>query len=381
MNGNFMNYKDIFDVNVWINSGFGQANLIRGTFDSLPGRNNFNAISFRFNYKTSTDKFSKNSSVNFSVKHLDGLDSYLAGFEKHDHENKNKVYGAVKAMTRMRSDDLEYLLYPGEWLAGKWNNTVNLGYEHDYSYSWGTGKIYLDLRSSTLLSDYDYANAHLTVVNKNNLGKKLKWNTRLFAQYGTGTNTPLESTLYLAGANSEEMMENKFSRSRGFFPDEWMGYGADVNHFQMGGGLNLRGYAGYLAPFEDANGNVHYVYRGNSGAAFNTEFEFDQLFKFIKITDQNKIIKWAQKTFKLNTYLFGDVGVLNYNSPSEMLTFADLRADAGAGAALTIKKWGPLQKVDPLTIRFDFPFFLNRLPAVEINYIQLRWLVGVSRAF
>ncbi|MBI3502574.1 MAG: M1 family metallopeptidase [Bacteroidetes bacterium] len=376
INGNFMNYYDAFDANFWINSG-----LAQGKVDSTISRNAFNNVSYRLNYKTSTDKFVKNSSVNISIKHLDGLNAYSAGFEKRDKNNLNRVYGFFKSMIRQRYEDRAYLLFPDEWDNGMLNNTINLGYEHNYNYSWGTGKINLDLRSSTLMSDYDYANAHLTVVNKNRLGKKLNWNTRFFVQYGTGKNSPKESALYLAGANPEELMENKFTRSRGFFPDEWMGYGANVNHFQMGGGLNLRGYAGYLAPQEDANGNIKFVYRGNSGAAFNTELEFDQLFKFIHITDQNGIIKWAQKTFKLNTYLFGDVGVLNYNSSSENLKLADFRADAGAGAALTIKKWGPLQKVDPLTIRFDSPFFLNRIPAVETNYTAFRWMIGVSRTF
>jgi aminopeptidase N len=176
-------------------------------------------------------------------------------------------------------------------------------------------------------------------------------------------------------------MENKFTRSTGFFPADWMGYGANTNYFQMGGGLNLRGYAGYLVPQADKNGNIHYAYRGNSGASFNAELEFDKIFKFIRIIDQNGIIKWVKNTFKLNTYLFGDIGVINYNAPSENLLLADFRADAGIGTALTIKKWGPLQMVDPLTIRFDMPMFLNRIPAVESDYIKFRWLVGVSRAF
>ncbi len=60
---------------------------------------------------------------------------------------------------------------------------------------------------------------------------------------------------------------------------------------------------------------------------------------------------------------------------------ADLRADAGVGAALTIKKFGVLQTVNPLTIRFDVPFFLNRIPAADKDYIQYRFVIGVSRAF
>jgi aminopeptidase N len=375
LNGNFVNYYDVFDANLWINSG-----LVQGNFDTTVSKSNFNNMSFRLNYKTATDRFIKNSSVNFSAKYLDGLNAYTAGLEKHDKSNENKVTVQYKSMIRQHLDDLNYLLYTDDWNAGMLNNTLNLGYEHIYNYKHGTGKINLDLRSSTLMSDYDYANMHLTVVNKNHFGK-ININTRTFLQYGTGSNWAKESALYLAGANPEELMDNKFTRSAAFVPTDWVGYGAGVNYFQMGGGLNLRGYAGYLAPQEDKNGSIKFTYRGNSGAALNSELEFDQLFKFIKITDQNGIIKWVKNTFKLNTYLFGDIGVINYNAPGEKLKLADFRADAGVGTALTIKKWGALQKVDPLTIRFDMPMFLNRIPAIESDYIKFRWVVGVSRAF
>ena len=371
INGNFVNYYDVFDLNFWINSGFAQ-----GKIDTVIGSNFFDNVSYRLNYKTATNKFSKNSFVNISVRHLDGLDCYSAGFEKRGTENKNMVYVNVKSMIRKELSDLEYLLYHDEWSTNALNNTLNLGYEHNYSYRRGAGKINLDLRSSTLMSNYDYATIRLTVINRNKLGKFI-FNTRTFAQFGTGNNFPKESALYLAGANPEELMENKFSRSRGFFPDEWMGYGTDYNHFQMGGGLNLRGYAGYLAPIEDKNGKVVIAYQGTSGAAINAELEFDQFFKFFKPTSQS----WIKKTFKINTYLFGDIGVLNYNYPMEKLRFGNIRSDAGVGTALTIKKWGVLQKVDPLTIRFDMPLFLNRIPATETEYVKFRWILGISRAF
>ena len=61
--------------------------------------------------------------------------------------------------------------------------------------------------------------------------------------------------LIFAGANSEELMENKFTRSEGFIPNQWLGYGSTTNHFQMGGGLNLRGYTGYYAPEINDDGN------------------------------------------------------------------------------------------------------------------------------
>jgi len=227
------------------------------------------------------------------------------------------------------------------------------------------------------------------VVNRNNLGKKLKFNTRFFMQYGTGKYWPSESQLYLAGASPEELMDNKFTRSQGFFPMEWVGYGASTNHFHAGGGLNLRGYAGYLAPEGLPDGNIRFAYKGVSGASFNAELEFEQLFKrkrYSKFAYRHygflKFSYWLKTTFKLNMYLFGDIGLINYNNYYEDLALSDFRADAGLGTALTIRRWGPLQTVNPLTIRFDMPLFLNRIPATDNGeFVKFRWIIGISRAF
>jgi hypothetical protein len=63
------------------------------------------------------------------------------------------------------------------------------------------------------------------------------------------------------------------------------------------------------------------------------------------------------------------------------LKFSDPLADAGLGATLTISKWGPLTEFKPLTIRFDMPLFLSRVPANEKDYFQFRWLISINRAF
>jgi len=157
----------------------------------------------------------------------------------------------------------------------------------------------------------------------------------------------------------------------------------DVSVYEMVGAYSTFANKGvwtepvFLIRIEDKNGKVVIAYQGTSGAAINAELEFDQLFKFFKTTSQS----WIKKTFKINTYLFGDIGVLNYNYPMEKLRFGNIRSDAGVGTALTIKKWGVLQKVDPLTIRFDMPLFLNRIPATETEYVKFRWILGISRAF
>ncbi|MFH1320655.1 MAG: hypothetical protein ABII90_08385, partial [Bacteroidota bacterium] len=143
--------------------------------------------------------------------------------------------------------------------------------------------------------------------------------------------------------------------------------------------LNLRGYTGYLVPQEDRNGDIRTVYMGNTGAAVNVELDFNELIRFNP--------RFLRNTFRFKTYFFGDAGVINYNLPYESLVFADIRVDAGIGTTLTIRKWGPLQMVNPLTIRFDIPLFLNRVPAFDVpadsdpKYLNFRWIIGINRSF
>jgi aminopeptidase N len=369
VNGNYMNYRHVFDAAIWFNSGVLQNKEFLDTGAYI---NKYDNISFRVNYRTATDKFMKRSGIFLSARLLDGLNAYVAGFDKKNTTGKDKYTVFFKSMIRQSNNDLNYLLTPNEWETKKLNNTVNLGYEHNYNYRKGNGNLQLGLRSSSLMSDYDYAQATLTAVNRNDLGK-ININTRTFIGYGTGSSTPRESHFYAAGANPEEMMENKYTRAQGFFPPEWAEYGPETNHFHHGGGLNLRGYAGYLLPEEDENGVLRYSYRGTAGASVNAEIEFQELVKFNP--------KFLKNTFKLATYVFGDAGVINYNYAGEDLKIGKLRADAGVGTALTIQKWGPLQTVKPLVIRFDMPLFLNRIPATNDDYVQFRWIIGVNRAF
>lgn len=372
MNGNYMNYKHIFDATVWFNFGRGQTYL-----DTLTENNSkdlYDNISYRFSYRTATDKFMKGSSFYLSAKSLDGLDGYTIGFDRKDIKGKNKVYMYFKSMYRKGLNDLPYLLLPKEWTPNQLNNTLNVGIDHAYSYKAGTGNINLGMRTTAIMSDYDYQNINLTVINRTRLWRLLL-NTRVFGQYGTGLNGANESALFLAGANPEEMMENKYTRSQGFFDPAWAEIGATTNIFHHGGGLNLRGYSGYLAPQIQSDGSIVYTYKGNTGAAVNAELEFSGI---IKIRRQN----WFTRTFKLTTYLFGDAGVINYSKPGDpILKMADLRADAGVGIALTIKKFGALQTVNPLTVRFDMPFFMNKIPATDKDYLQYRFVIGVNRAF
>jgi hypothetical protein len=371
LNGNYVNYKHIFDATVWFNTGIGQNYL--DTLTENRAKDLYDNVSFRFNYRTATDKFMKGSSFYFSAKALDGLNAYLVGLDRKDISGKNRVYMFYKSMYRKGLNDLPYLLLPQEWEVNKLNNTLNIGIEHAYTYRKGTGNINLGMRTSAIMSDYDYQNINLTVINRTRLWKLL-FSTRVVAQYGTGKHGASESALFLAGANPEEMMENKFTRSQGFFDPEWAAYGPETNYFHHGGGLNLRGYAGYLAPQKQSDGTLAMTYKGSTGGAINAELDFAGIF--------NLGNNWITRTFKLDSYLFGDAGVINYNKPEEsILKISDIRADAGIGFAFTIKKFGVLQTVDPLTFRFDMPLFLNKIPATDEDYLGLRFIFGVSRAF
>lgn len=367
LNGNYMNYKHIYDFTFWLNSGIGK---VRDGYEKV--YNAYNPVSFKGSYRTATDRLLKGSSIALSGRFLDGLVSAQAGFDFRTRSRKTLLGAYVKTLYRPDSTDIYYLIHRSEWNYRQWNTTLNLTLDHTYGYRFGNGAINVHLRSSTVGSDYDYAQLSVSAVNRNKLWK-FNLNTRLFMQWGTGLNVAPESALFLAGANPETMMDNKFTRSQTVYPADWGGYGANLNHLHHGGGLNLRGYAGYLAPFMRSDGTIVYTYKGNSGAAVNAELEFDQLFPIKP--------KFSRNWLKINTYFFGDAGIMSSERPGDGLAFADLRADAGVGVAATIKKWGHLSKEAPLTIRFDMPLLLTNTPALSPDYMQFRWVLGVNRAF
>jgi aminopeptidase N len=231
----------------------------------------------------------------------------------------------------------------------------------------------MNIRSSAFTNDFDFSAVSLNAVNKNDLGK-ININTRVFAQVGFGQMLPIESMLYVAGANNEELMDNKYTRSYGFVPRNWGNYGNTTNHFTAGGGLNLRGYSGYLLAAKDNDGNIVYQYKGTSGAAFNMEIEFGEIFRFMNP-------KFLKNSVNLQPYLFADAGLINTNKPGTPMAMSDLMMDAGIGTTLNINRWGKLHGLKPLSIRFDVPFFINRLPFEEKDYVQFRWMIGINRAF
>jgi hypothetical protein len=372
--GDYLVTKYNFESAIWLSTGLGQyGNLNKYIDTSKVSFNSFNTLSFFIDYKTNTNRFIKKSNIYLQVKSLDGLDAAVIGFEKKSNNDKTRIYSHVKAMLRDLPQDLGYLINKQEWGYQKLNSALHVGLEHNYRYYRGTGNILMNVRAAAFTNDYDYNAGSICVVNKNDLGR-INVNTRVFAQIGFGSRLPSESMLFAAGANNEELMDNKYTRAMGIIPPDWGGYGDITNHFTAGGGLNLRGYNGYLLAQVNKDGTISYNYKGTTGAAFNTEIEFGEIFKFLNF-------KFIKNAFKIQPYLFGDAGTINTNAPGTANVMSDLIVDAGAGAALTISKWGPLYGIKPLTVRFDVPFFVNRLPFAENDYLQFRWMIGVNRAF
>lgn len=372
LNGNFLNYKHCFNLTVTGSTKLGQGNAERFDFPSEDA-SGFDKFNYRFDYKTGMDKLVKNSNVFLTAMYWEGYEQYKSGFDVTVGKKNTQFMLYMKMMNKPRESKLNYLLYPGEWeVENLINNTLNAELNQKYQKARARGSFNLTLRSGAIGGDFDYHYLQASHTSSLQLWR-LELRSRLFARFGTGTNPPSMSALYFAQANNEEMMDNPFTRSRGYFPQQWAGaFGNDVNHFHYGGGLNVRGYAGYLLVEED-DGQTFAAYKGNSGGSFNAELDWDG------------IVKWKPKKLSdylhLDLYLFGDGGFIVYDKGNGDEVFSAFRADAGAGAALTVKKWGWLETLQPLTLRFDVPFFLSNTPYVSPDHFDFRFLVAVGRAF
>jgi aminopeptidase N len=325
-------------------------------------------FSFNFSYRDPLLKLDKSLSWSLNLRSLDGLNLGQVGISK-KLGSSNSVSLDYKAFIRQNETDLSYLIYPGDWKSGKWNNTLNATFSNNWSGYKSTGNVSLQMRTTAPGSSYAWSG--MSVEAQHSIyGKKSIFRLRGYVAFLGGSDIPLESKVFLAGANPEKMMENKFVRSWGFVPSAWTGFGENVGHFQHGGGLNIRGYNGYLSP-KNTDSEQVFFNAGNAGASVSIEWDLSRFFKF----KPKKVSNYVS----LSPYLFADGGYISKGAKT-LLTGAT-RADAGVGTLLTIKSWGPLQKPAPLVLRFDMPLYLSDIPYTEKSNFAFRWLVGVGRSF
>jgi len=356
----------VFSARLWANSGLWQWGLPEGTdpYGFMP-------LAFTGDYRTSLRQIWRNSNVELGVRALEGLYGYRIGGSKQNAAGTLTMRLWYLAMYRSGINGMPYLLNRDTWDAGRWNSTINLSTAFSYTYGSGEGQVMAHVRSAFVGPGRDYHWFRAEALNQTDVWM-LNLRSRVFVQVGFGSDWAPESMLYLDRASPEELMDNSITRSAGILPSQWADYRPVQNHFHHGGGLNLRGYAGYLAPEMTEGGQV-LAYRGMSGAAVNLELEFDRLLG----SDSWPLRKWVG----LNTYLFGDAGIISINPQGAAPSFAMPRADAGLGLALTVKQWGPVTRLKPFTVRFDMPFFVSRPSALEADHWRFRWVLGVQRAF
>jgi aminopeptidase N len=376
--GSFMK----IDATAWLNTQLGQWDTYKDLGRESGARKWLN---YTLNLETPLSLSLPQVTTFFNSRFLDGLWYHRAGavWQIGD-KNTFAAWGQTFQRNKGYTD---YLLYPEEWSSNedRINTSLNLSYTRSYNYSKGWGYLSLRARAPVFSNSFNYNYAELELTH-NHVLHRLLVRSRLFGRYGSGNNIPYESALFLAGASPETMMDNKYVRSMAFIPTAWTGYSPyETNHLHYGGGLNMRGYAGYYA-FDKRDGSQYTAYKGRSGAALNLEADFTNYIRWQPAFTRN----WLS----VNLYAFADAGIMElssyYTSPPGQAFYtittpvgklSDLRVDAGLGAAVTIKKWGPFEKARPLTLRLDMPFFLNRPPYGDPQYFGARWLVGVSRAF
>jgi len=378
--GDYLSTLYKVDATVWWNTHALQENIYKAG-DGQSTYTNYSPVNYTFNYMSPLTRNIPKLQVQINSRYLDGLWYHRGGFNwLKDDNNIAQIY--AQTMWRPNASDLNYLIDPNDWssTAGQPNSSLNASWTHHYNYFNGAGRYTLSVRAPFLTNAFNYSYAQLESVNDNYIGK-LEVRTRVFGRYGIGNSIPSESALYMAGASPEDEMENKYIRSVGFIPTDWEGVSRyDVNHFQEGGGLGLRGYAGYFAP-DERNGNELEGYKGRSGASANAELDFENYTPWHP--------KFFNKWLHASWYAFGDAGAMelsnyslpNYYAISPTNMWSTLHADAGLGFAFTIKNWGVFDKAKPLTLRIDLPLFLNRAPYSNPEYATLRYVIGINRAF
>lgn len=363
LEGAYLNYFNQFYLTAWLNT----ATIFNANAKW------FQTFSYNFSYSSPIGNLKNKLKLEASTKHLDGVDAISIGISRALKNNANfKAY--FKAIHLFNNN---YFIYPQLWVNlpsfysnnKKWyNQTANLNYTQSFAKANSKWQLKANARTSIFSPPINYWYLNLEAVNEANLGKKIQLKSRFFTQIGNYSNyAPLESMLYINGANPEQMSDSKFSRAAFVEKQQISQIHTTPNAltYHHSGGLNLRGLTLYPATFFNPS---------LTGSAINLELDFDGLF--------NLKPKKLQPIIHIDSYLFGDFA-LNYqqtDTPLKLLLIKPkLYANAGLGAAITIKKFGQLQTVKPLTIRFDVPMLY--LVTANKQEFYPRLLVGVNRSF
>jgi aminopeptidase N len=379
LKGDYMEKYANFSFRFYVNTG-----MFQGKTHELPAMDDFDVekeqqtVSFMYRFSNPVHKQWKGLEWNLHGYHNAGLDKYGIGLNYLSKNKKHKFKASFQTMYRENLSDYYYVLFADGWTYNPKPDSVlyNNSFRFNYTFFLNNNhkqkqSLSLNFKSSGPGDSYSYAASSLEHKYEKDFGF-IVWKNRIFAQHSIGRSMPKESSLFFAGANPEEMMNNPFLEAVGYIPLNYTVHGISTNHFHYGGGLNMRGYSGYLLAHENPDSSFCLPYFGHSGIAWNNEIYFDRFFPFKP--------KFVSDYLRLNTYFFSDFGIISTNKLDEKASFSKLRIDAGIGCSLTIKSWGSFDELKDFSVRFDMPLFLNRPPAVE-DYFQWRWVLGIAKAF
>lgn len=351
LTGNYFGFKHKFSARVLFNTGIG-ANQNQDVIDDR------DLLSYQIDYATPVAKF---TDIQVGSRWMDGWMYHKLGI------NRNLPKGVfnfdVSSATR---DNSSYLLYP-EFANTGTDNAMRVSLTRNFKQFNGNGSLVLRGQAPVVFSDYAYSSISAEWLNTRNV-KKMVLKTRAFAQLIEGTNIAPEAMLQLSGANTYDLMDNRYTRSIGWLSANPLMHTRNGNNVHQGGGLNLRGYSGVVTT-NVHNGDTLTNFVGSRGAAVNAELDFGNYI--------NPKLRKLGRVVQVNPYLFTDFGVLA-NSDNQ---HGGLRMDAGVGANFALmfnSKWSATK---PLNLRVDLPFFLNRIPEEQTEYVKFRYVFGVNRAF
>jgi Peptidase family M1 domain len=351
LKGNYYQSRHVFEFGAWYNTGVGTTS----DFESVKG----DVVSYQLDYKT---KLKGQNNLVLNSRYIDGYVYNRLAMNR----QTGKAILTVAATGNKRTKPV-YLIIP-EFGNGKdmVETRMSLAYVRPFRQFNGTGEVRLTTSASALFSEYSYSSAGIEIKHHRRVGK-LVLRSRFFAGILEGISIAPESMIQMSGASTAEMMNNRYTRSVGTIALNTQGFNREGNHFQTGGGLNLRGYSGYAAT-NIVDGDTFNIYGGSRGGALNAELDFGNAVK-IRAGKLNRILD-------IDPYLFADMGMLG-NTENQ---WSGLRIDAGFGSMVGIKFPG-LSGTKPLNLRFDFPVFLNRIPREQSDYFAFRYIIGINRAF
>ncbi|MCB9261579.1 MAG: M1 family metallopeptidase [Flavobacteriales bacterium] len=348
--GDYFYIKHKFNAYSWYNTGLGAI-----ADDSV--RNNRDLLSYQIDYQT---RLYPNVDFAAESRWVDGWRFHRVGVSRL--MNKGNVGFSLASADRTNA---QYLIYQ-EFANAGMDNWMEAKLTRNLKQMKGNGTLTIKAQAPFLFTDYAYSSVSAELLNNRSI-KKMNLKTRVFGQMMDGNIAP-EAMLQLSGANTYDLMNSRYTRSIGWLTQDPLTYSRNGNHLHQGGGLNIRGFSGVQATNNNETDSF-YIYSGSRGLAFNAELDFGNYI--------NPKLKKLGRKININPYLFTDLGVLG-NANNQ---YSDLRMDAGVGANFALlfnNKWTATK---PLNIRVDLPFFLNRIPEEQNDYLKFRYVVGINRAF